>query len=48
MSYKEKVTKLGLSIKPGIYDVEVQHDDWCTIWRTKVCNCKPYIGLKEM
>jgi len=30
---------------PGIYHINVQHDDWCDLLRARgPCNCDPEIG----
>jgi hypothetical protein len=46
--YKDKVIKSMKDSKPGIYEVEVQHDDWCTIWKTGVCDCNPHVAKRGL
>lgn len=28
---------------PGVYVVDVAHDDWCMIWNGGACNCEPIV-----
>jgi hypothetical protein len=46
MSYKKEVLEMTKNLKPGLYDVEIQHDDWCKIFKGKECNCKPHIARR--
>ena len=34
--------------EPGkVYTMQVEHDDCCSIWRGKPCNCAPRVGKPE-
>jgi hypothetical protein len=44
--YKEKIKKMLKDVEPGLYEIEVQHDDWCTIWKTGICNCSPTVAKR--
>ena len=54
-NYFDKVQAIGAEIQerqargepPGLFHVEVLHDDWCHV-RTglgKYCNCDPHVSL---
>jgi len=32
---------------PGVYQIDVRHDDWCNIYRGGYCNCDPEIVLRK-
>ena len=45
MSYKKKVIEKSKEIKkPGIYTIDVEHDDNCSIWKSGVCNCNAKVS----
>lgn len=47
MSYLRKLKRMKM--KPAtLYDVTVLHDDNCSIWTTRKCNCEPEIIRKEI
>lgn len=33
-------------LKPGLHDIECQHDDWCGIYKQQECNCDPQITIR--
>jgi len=36
-------------LSPRVYDVEVRHDDWCSLLaESGPCNCNPDIKIKEL
>ena len=41
MSYKKELISAGLTLKPGIYQIEVKHEARCKIFKGEPCNCKP-------
>ena len=45
--YLDEVIKRGQAIlneEPGIYDVQILHDDWCDLLNAKgPCNCEPEV-----
>jgi len=44
MTYKKEVIKKSVNLSTGIYHINVEHDDWCNIFKGKECNCKPNIN----
>jgi len=43
MSYKQKVLEKMIGKTPGIYHINVEHNNWCGIFKGGECNCKPKI-----
>jgi hypothetical protein len=37
----------GLSLRPGVHHVAVQHDRWCNIYRGESCNRVPDISVSH-
>ena len=35
-----------LDLKDGLYDVEVKHDDWCGVYKSRLCHCDPEITVR--
>jgi len=50
-NYFKGVQDVGKGIigKPGVYHVNVYHDDWCNIFSDSggYCNCNPDVGTKK-
>ncbi len=47
-NYKKKISQLQRKWKlsPGsVLSLNIQHDDWCAIFRGGICNCDPDIFL---
>ena len=44
MSYKRRLLRQLRRCKPGLYEVVVKHDDACTIWLGKGCDCRATVG----
>jgi hypothetical protein len=45
-NYMEACLKQGekmLEKPPGLYIVDIEHDDWCEIWKGGICNCNPIV-----
>ena len=40
------VTIGALPCTVGLYQVQVDHDDWCGIFQRQRCHCTPDIALK--
>ncbi len=41
----EKWVKEGVLEEGGLSDVDICHDDWCDVHRSRFCNCNPDIRL---
>lgn len=35
-------------LTPGVYRVNVYHDDWCGVYSGQMCNCKPEIQITKV
>ena len=47
-NYMQAMAKAGQAHEPGkVYTLQVEHDDCCSIWRGKPCNCAPRVGKPE-
>ncbi len=43
-----KLIKSGvLPSGAGVTDVYILHDEWCGIYKSKRCNCKPDVQIKK-
>ena len=49
-SYQERIYRglAQLQPVPGIYHVDVRHDDDCAIWRGGDCTCNPEIEMPQL
>ena len=50
MNYMKKVIKViekATAKKPGVYHVNIYHDDWCACYRGGECNCNPDVVLAD-
>ncbi len=43
----EKLRKSGVLPKVGLSQINIAHDDWCGIYKSKRCNCDPDVSLKR-
>ncbi len=45
--YLEKIEAIARQqqLSPGLHNVQVLHDDWCSIWRDGECDCEPEVRL---
>ena len=40
--YLRQIIENAKDVRPGeVVLVEVQHDDWCAIYKGRVCDCEP-------
>lgn len=46
-SYLEKLLQLFAEgkFRPGVHEIEIQHNDTCSIWSGGACDCDPEIML---
>jgi hypothetical protein len=43
------VAQVAAQLKPGsVGIIRVKHDDWCSIWQGKACNCEPIVEPPEL
>ena len=45
-NYMRKLLALAQT-RPGIFPVNIAHDDWCAIYSGGYCNCDPDIELED-
>ena len=45
--YIEDILKKAKDLPPGIYKVDVLHDDLCNFWDRKQCNCNVETNIKK-
>jgi len=45
--YMKKVRELAALAEPGtVMNVDVKHDNWCNIYKEKLCNCNFVVKIK--
>jgi len=46
-NYLEDILKKSKELGPGIFHIEVLHDDLCDYWNNKPCNCNVETNIKK-
>lgn len=44
----EEIYKTGLLLPGKVYDMSSFHDNWCGVYKDKLCNCNPHIVVYEV